>query len=117
MKIPRKRLHSYKDDCFEELVLNHKRKCTIDVSANERADDWLIEKDEVSQKLLEKLTTPKKMTKIMSFSYSNLDHFGLRLDFNSDIESMDNDELDKRSACEFPPVTSYAADIIEDAYL
>lgn len=117
IQVPRMRLHSSKDNEMEELVQSHKRKCTLDISVQENKDELLIEKDEVSQQLLQKLTTPKKMTKLMSFSYSKMEHFGFKLDFNSEIDSVDHDEFERKSACEFPSLNNFVADVIEDAYL
>ena len=64
--------------------------------------DLIIEQDEVSQKLLQKLTTPKQPSRLMSFSFSNIDHAMHKLEFNSDIDSYNEDDLEKRSSCGFP---------------
>jgi hypothetical protein len=71
-----------------------KRKCTIDISKND--DELLmIEDDEVSNKLLRKLTTPKPTSKLMSFSYNDLPRFNFNLD--SDSESFIDDHFAPKS--------------------
>ena len=72
---------------------NHKRKCTIDVSSMNDVSDLLIEDDEVSLKLLRKLTTPQKPMKHQSFCYQMNDFTGFKLEFNSDIDSVGGDDL------------------------
>lgn len=74
-------------------VRSHKRRCTIDVSSMQDACDLMIEDDEVSLKLLRKLTTPQKPIKRQSFCYPLNDFTGFKLDFNSDIESVENDDF------------------------
>lgn len=114
----RARLHSSKEDAPPVFEQNAKRKCTFDVSACQNEEENLmVENDEVSLQLLKKLTTPKQLTKSKSMRYPDVDNFGLRLDFNSDIDSMEGDELDKRSACDFKPLNEFVCDVIEDMYL
>lgn len=71
-----------------------KRKCTIDISKNDN-ELLMIEDDEVSNKLLKKLTTPKPTSKIMSFSYNDLPRFNFNLD--SDSESFIEDDFVQKS--------------------
>lgn len=72
---------------------SHKRKCTIDVSSMNDVSDLLIEDDEVSLKLLRKLTTPQKPMKHQSFCYPMNGFEGFKLEFNSDIDSVGGDDL------------------------
>ena len=51
----------------------------------------MIENDEVSNKLLKKLTTPRPMSRFMSFSYNDQYHFNLNLDSDSDSFIDDHD--------------------------
>jgi hypothetical protein len=99
--ISRIRIHSFKKAELTGLVDNIKRKCTIDIS-NKVEKDLVIEHDEVSQKLLQKLTTPKQPSRLMSFSFSNIHHTAHKLEFNSDIDSYIEDDFEKRSSCGFP---------------
>jgi len=75
----------------------------------------MIENDEVSQRLLLKLTTPKQTSRLMSFSMNDKDRFGLHLDFDSEIESMD-DEFERKSDCDLPPLNEYIARNIGNSY-
>lgn len=115
--VQRVRPHTALDASIDDIVQNHKRKCTFDVGKKNDDEFLLIENDEVSQKLLRKLTTPKQVPRLMSCSYSNVERFALKLDFDSDIESMDEDGFEQKSAFAFPPLNDFVADVIEDAYL
>lgn len=115
--VQRVRPHSSLDASLDDIVQNHKRKCTFDVGTKYNDESLMIENDEVSQKLLRKLTTPKQVPRLMSCSYSNVERFALKFEFDSDIESMNDDVFDQKSACAFPSLNDFVADVIEDAYL
>lgn len=113
LKDARKRLHSSKDAELEGIVKEHKRKCTIDVTGMHSDDDLALNNDEVSLKLLKKLTTPKqtKMAKCLSMRF---DHFANKLDFNSEIDSDEDDQFDQNSAFQLPDYGNIEADVLED---
>lgn len=75
----------------------------------------MVENDEVSQRLLEKLTTPKKNPRMMSFSYSNFDRNDLKLEFNSEIESSD-DGFDNKSSSGLLPLNDFIISNMENSY-
>lgn len=115
--ISRKRLHSDKDGDHKNIAAVHKRKWTIDYAAWHSDDDLMIENDEVSLKLLRKLTTPiKKSPNLQSFSYSKFDCHGFKFELNSEIDSCDGDDLESKSGCNLPIYGNFIADVIEDAY-
>jgi hypothetical protein len=93
----------------------NKRKWTDEPDFNGFSDNLMIENDEVSQRLLQKLTTPKQTSRLMSFSYSNANRFGLHLDFDSEIESLD-DEFNGRSSFDMPPLNDYIAKNMGNSY-
>jgi hypothetical protein len=109
----RKRLHSSKDAELEGIVKEHKRKCTIDVTGMHSDDDLALNNDEVSLKLLKKLTTPKqnKMAKCISM---RLDHCANKLEFNSDIDSDEDSHFDNNSAFKLQDYGNFEADVLED---
>lgn len=87
-----------------------KRKCTMDVGSKGDEHFLMIENDEVSQKLLKKLTTPKPVTRYMSLSAVNHDRFDFNLDFNSDLESfIDDDEFEKHLSCGMLPLNDFVS--------
>lgn len=87
---PKTRLKNSQIELIERPV---KRRCTIDISSAQDPRDLLIEDDEVSLKLLRKLTTPQKPIKKHSFCYPLNDMVGFKLDFNSDIDSVWEEDL------------------------
>ena len=90
--INRKRGHEDRLNEFKDLPTNVKRKCTLDVSSLNPVDELLINDDDLSLKLLRKLTTPQKPARFQSFCYPLDDYEGLKIEFNSDIDSLDHEE-------------------------
>lgn len=93
----------------------HKRKWTVETPLGNFEDDLLIENDEVSQRLLQKLTTPKQTNRLMSFSYHDDQKLGLKLDFDSDIESID-DQFKGSPSFDMPPLNEYIAKSMGNSY-
>lgn len=107
MQRPTMPIRSAMDLGFPELSRDLKRRCTIDISNQNEDEALMIEQDEVSQKLLRKLTTPQKMPRMMSFSHKPMDHFEFKLDFDSDLDSVDYDDLDRKSSCGIQPLNDF----------
>ena len=87
----RRRIDFSIEDNIERLASNNfKRKCTIDISKYDN-EHLIVEDDELSNKLLRKLTTPEPTAKLMSFSYNDLPRLNFNLD--SDSESLIEDDF------------------------
>lgn len=111
MPILKRQREEEKEQAVENLAVNFiKRKWTFDLSKNDE-EMLMIENDEVSNKLLRKLTTPRPMARFMSFSYNDHYHFNLNLDSESDSYI---DDLDPKSLCDLPSLNNFVGRNIND---